>query len=208
VWRWSLFAVLGVLGGSVGAADPPGTPASRAALERCKGADAQAAPERTAALRESLALAERAIAADERDAIAHFAVFCAVGGLLESEGVWFSAPRRLRLLRREVDRTLELAPDFSDALAGKGTLLLKLPRLFGGDATEAERLLRRALEVDPDYLRPRLALVDALRERGAVEEARAEAVRALAIAEQKGDVDDARAARAHVEALGGGATNP
>jgi tetratricopeptide (TPR) repeat protein len=197
------WALLGVLAMTAWAADPPGTPESRSALERCKQADDMAASERTPTLRESLALAERAIAADEGDALAHFAAFCAVGGLLESEGVWFSAPLKLRRLRREVDRTLELAPDFSDALTGKGTLLLNLPRLLGGDSAEAERLLRRALELDPDYLRPRLALVDALRRRGAAEEARAEAVRALAIAERKGDADYARRARTQVDALGG-----
>jgi Tfp pilus assembly protein PilF len=105
-------------------------------------------------------------------------------------------------LRREVDRTLELAPDFSDALAGKGALLLNLPRLLGGDAAEGERLLRRALEIDADYLTPRLALVDALRARGARDEARMEAARALAIAERKGSDESARAAREALAALG------
>jgi Tfp pilus assembly protein PilF len=89
---------------------------------------------------------------------------------------------------------------------GKGSLLLNLPRLVGGDAVEGERLLRRALAIDPDYLGARLALVEALRARGAVVEARDQATQALAIAERKQSPDDVRTARAHLDALA--AANP
>jgi tetratricopeptide (TPR) repeat protein len=94
----------------------------------------------------------------------------------------------VRRLRREIDRTLELAPDYSDALVGKGALLLDLPRLLGGDPAEGERLLRAALRVDPDYVDARLKLARALDARGAKAEAREEAVRAVAAAER--DPDD------------------
>lgn len=200
--------LVGVLAGSVWAADPPGTPASRRAHEQCAAADALDGEARTRALAASLAAADAAIAADERDALAHFAAFCALGGLLRGQGIDVAAPLKLRRLRREVDRTLELAPDFADALAGKGALLLGLPRILGGDAAEGERLLRRALAIDPDFLTPRLALVEALRARGATGEARAEAARALEIAERKRSPEDARAARAHLDALGGSPANP
>src|SRR4029079_13802971 len=170
---WSV--LLCVLVASAYAADPPGTDASRRAQARCAGADALTGDARTKALRESLADADAAIAADDTDALAHFAAFCALGRLLRNEGVSLAAPLQLRRLRREVDRTLELAPDFADALAGKGELLLNVPRLLGGDPAEGERLLRRALAIDPDYLGPRFALVEALRARGATDEARREA---------------------------------
>jgi tetratricopeptide (TPR) repeat protein len=183
------------------AADPPGTDASRAATARCQSAEALPNAERVAALESALAQADAAIAADDRDALAHFAAFCALGGLLQVNGVGLSAPGQLRRLRREVDRTLELAPDFADALAGKGELLVNLPRLLGGDAGEGERLLRRALAVDPRYLTPRLALAEALRDRGAFAEARAEAERALAVAEAKGDAADVARARSLVAEL-------
>ncbi len=181
---WRALVLLGLVA-VVRAADPPGTDASRAALDDCHAAEAARDDARTARLRESLARADAAIAADDRDALAHFAAFCALGGLLKADGLALAAPGRLRRLRREIDRTLELAPDFADALAGKGALLCRLPRLLGGDAVEGERLLRRALDVDPNYLTPRFELVDALRARGAVTEAREQATRALAIAEQK-----------------------
>ena len=196
---WLLLCVLVV---SALAADPPGTDASRRAHQRCTAADELSGEARTKALRVSLADADTAIAADDGDALAHFAAFCALGGLLRAEGVSMAAPLQLRRLRREVDRTLELAPDFADALAGKGELLLNVPRLLGGDPAEGERLLRRALAIDPDYLGPRLALAEALRARGATDDARREATQALAIAERKKSPDDVRTARALLDALG------
>lgn len=199
MWR---AVVVVVLTGVAWAATPPGTAASRAALGECQRAAGSKGDEQAAAYRTSLEHAEAAIAAADADPLAHFAAFCALGGSLRANGVSLAAPWQLRRLRREVDRTLELAPDFEDALAGKGALLLQLPRLLGGDAAEGERCLRRALEIDPRYLMPRLALVDALRARGATAEARDQASRALAIAEEKGDAEAATEARAHLRALG------
>jgi tetratricopeptide (TPR) repeat protein len=172
------------------AADPPGTPASREALALCHRADDAPEPEQPAMLARALVLAERAMAADDRDALAHFAVFCSLGARMRLAGAGVAALLDLGRLRREVDRTLELAPDFADALAGKGALLLDTPRLLGGDAAEAERFLRRALDVDPDYLGPRFDLIRALRARGAHADARREAEKALEIAKRKNDAED------------------
>ena len=205
MWRAVLLVGLAV---TARAADPPGTDASRAALAECHAADAASGAARMERLRRGLEQADAAIAADERDALAHFAAFCALGGILKEDGIGLAAPGRMRRLRREVDRTLELAPDFADALAGKGALLCHLPRLLGGDAAAGEQLLRHALEIDPDYLTPRLELVDALRARGASGEAREQATRALAIAERKGSREDADTARAAIEALDRAAANP
>lgn len=192
-----------LVGAPAWASAPAGTEASRGALERCRASDGLSAVARPAVLETSLALADAALAADEADALAHFAAFCALGRLLREQGLRLGTFARLRRLRREIDRTLELAPDFSDALAGKGALLLKLPRLLGGDPDEGERLLRRALELDPGYFTPRLALVDALRARGADAEARRQAEHALAVAEARHDRDDVEAARARLRELGG-----
>jgi len=205
MWRAALLVGLVV---AAHAADPPGTAASRAAVAECEAAEGESGPARRERLRRSLEQADAAIGADDGDALAHFAAFCALGGLLKDEGIGLATPGRMRRLRREVDRTLELAPDFADALAGKGALLCNLPRVLGGDAAAGERLLVRALEIDPSYLTPRLELVDALRARGATAEAREQAAQALAIAERKGSREDVDAARAALESLGGAAAKP
>jgi tetratricopeptide (TPR) repeat protein len=179
-------------------ADPPGTPGSRAALAACQRAQATPGPagERLAA--EALAGARAAVAADEHDPLAHFAVFCALGEELRRRGVSLRSLLDMRALRATIDRTLELAPDFADAQHGKGALLLDSPRLLGGDPAAAERHLRRAIAIDPGYLGPRLDLVRALVRRGATAEARSEAEAALVLARQKGDPADVRAAEALV----------
>jgi hypothetical protein len=123
--------------------------------------------EKPALIARALATAEEAVAADERDALAHFAVFCASGEQARLSGVSLTSLFGARRMRREVDRTLALAPDFADALLGKGALLSELPRLLGGDPAEGERLVRRALAVDPDYFGARMRLARILAGRGA-----------------------------------------
>ena len=132
------------------AAVPPGTPASTAALAHCDAIDEMVDGEREAALDRGLALAEAAVAADGGDARAHFALFCHLGKRMERAGISLRQITDLRRLKRELDLTLALAPGDPDALIAKGALLLKLPRLLGGDSDEAESLLRQALVVEPD----------------------------------------------------------
>lgn len=185
-----------LVGAAVHAAEPEGTVRGREALRLCQRADDAPPAEVDAMLAESLRLAEAAVAADDRDPLAHFAVFCALGGQMERAGIGLAALSRLRRLRREVDRTLELAPDYGDALFGKGSLLLETPRVLGGDPAEGERMLRRAIEVEPDYLDPRVELAEALLARGARSDAREQARQALAIAERTQDAADVAEVRA------------
>src|SRR5262249_4144668 len=76
-------------------------------------------------------------------------------------------------LRRELDVVLALAPDDTDALVAKGALLLALPWFLGGDVRQGEELLRTALVKDPANVAARGYLAEALRSRGAGDEARA-----------------------------------
>lgn len=149
------------------AAVPPGSPAAVAALRACNHADELPEAERDAALARGLAAAEAAVAADANDARAHFAVFCFVGKRAAKAGFNLGIFSDLRRLRREIDLTLALAPGDADALLGKGALLLKLPRLLGGDAEAAEALLRQALVAEPDNDEARCYLAEAQRARGA-----------------------------------------
>src|SRR4029077_9436985 len=128
-------------------------------------------------------------------------IFCNLGTEMKQRGVSVRSLVEIRRLRREVDRTLELAPEWADALVGKGSFLLELPRMLGGDTVEGERLVREALRVDPDFLTARLTLAHALPDRAARAEARTEAARAQALAERKGDRDGAGEARALLDRL-------
>lgn len=148
------------------AAVPAGSPASIAALALCDALDGMAEADRGAALERGLAMAEAAVAADAGDARGHFALVCHLGKRMERAGLSWRQITDLRRLRRELDRTLDLAPGDADALLAKGALLLKLPRLLGGDAGEAETLLRQALLAEPDNAAARCYLAEAQRTRG------------------------------------------
>lgn len=113
------------------------------------------------------ALAERAVALDEKNAAAHFAIFCNLGEMQRIDGEKITSVLTLRTLMRELDRTLELDPNHLDALSSKGVLLIRLPTLLGGDPTRGEKMLERVLREDPTCVTARLTLADIYAERGA-----------------------------------------
>src|SRR5574337_157666 len=122
------------LGLAAGAhAEPAGSAAAKQSLVLCDQVDDLPADDKGAALRRGIQLAEDAVAADNQDAKAHFALFCHLGRQMQVDGVSFSSWSTYRRLRRELDATLALAPNDPDALAAQGALLLHLPRLLGGD---------------------------------------------------------------------------
>ena len=187
------------------AADPPGSPRSNESLAICARAG-KTRDDKTKRdlLAQGLAAAEEAVATDEHDAKAHFAVFCNLGREMRMRGVSLASLTGVRRLRREIDRTLELAPDWSDALVAKGEFLLEVPGFLGGDRDESERLLRAALRIDPDFIEAHLALARALDARHARDDARAEARRALELAEHDGNADKAAEAKELLARFGGG----
>jgi len=105
--------VLLVTGNATAAGIPPGAlPGSAraaAALERCATADHAHGAARADLLQQALALAEEAVDADDADARAHFATFCALGKQMRDAGLSVFNLGKLRRVRREIDRTLELA---------------------------------------------------------------------------------------------------
>jgi len=118
--------------------------------------------------------AEEAVRLEESNAEAHYALFCGLGRLTEMRGP-LGRMLGLSRLRSELDRTLALNPRHSEALAAKGEMLLRLPRLLGGDAEEAERYVRQSLVYDPTFWRARVLLVQALLEQSRRDAAAAEA---------------------------------
>lgn len=167
----------------VTARDDHGTPLAREAVELCmRAGSASADEERVKLIERGLATAEQAVQASESDPKAHFAVFCNLGRKLELEGAGLSSLKQIERLKSEIDRALALAPEFPDALAGKGAMLVRLPKLMGGDGEAGERLIRKAVELAPDNPAVRLELAKALAEKGDEEKALAEARGAIQLA--------------------------
>lgn len=165
--------IASLLGPGPAVAVPSGSSTAAESLATCEQADSLSGDARTQALARGMILAEGALAASDRDALAHFAAVCNLGKQMEAAGIGLGQLIRLRRLRREIDATLDLAPGDADALATKGALLLHLPALFGGDVAEAEVLLRRALAAEPENGTARCYLARALTARGATAEAQA-----------------------------------
>jgi len=132
------------------AAVPPGSSAAAEALAMCHRASELNGDEQAELLARSLDLARAAVQADERDALGHYAMVCVIGKQLENGGSGIGQLIGVYRLRRALDATLELAPNDADTLTAKGALLVRLPRLLGGDPAEAAVLLRRALVAEPD----------------------------------------------------------
>jgi hypothetical protein len=189
--------------GVVFARDGSGSALARESLTVCFDAmRGKAASERDAMLERGLALAERAVAADDSDAKAHFAVFCNLGRKLEAAGVSLAGVTGVKRVIGEVDRAIALQPAFVDAVTAKGALLVRLPALLGGDEEEGEHLIRHAIAMAPNDPAARLQLVKALLERGEKDEARSEVKTVVALAERRGNAAEAREAHALAEQLG------
>jgi len=195
-------AIVVALASSLCASELTGTPRAREATQLCNRAGDAPEAEKRALLAQSLSVAEQAVAENERDPVAHFAVFCAVGRQAQLDGSGVLTLFKVRRMRAAVDRALELAPDYPAALLGKGSLLLNLPWLLGGDKEEGERLIRRALAAEPDYVDARLTLARALAARGRRAEARDEANAAAQAADRANEAADAAEARRLAADLG------
>lgn len=167
-----------------------------------QGRAAHVRDERLAHFQRGQRLAEEAIALDDSLAAAHFGVVCNLGEALRVDGERITSLFQLRRLLAEIDRTLELDPNHDDALATKGTLLVRLPRMLGGDVRRGEALLRRVLELDPTAVSTRLTLARCRLDAGDRAEAIAFATRALQIAREQGRVDKIDEAHAILAELG------
>jgi tetratricopeptide (TPR) repeat protein len=186
-----------------GGQPPLGSPMAREALAICQRADDEPAAQRAAVLALGLTRAEEAVTADPQDAAAHFAVFCNLGKGLQIRSGWrlFGALGDLRRARKEIDVALALAPDYPGALAAKGSMLVQLPRLLGGDRAEGVRLLQSAVALQPDDPTIRLTLASILQSVGQRDAARLHASIALGILERAGPADELDSARTFVASV-------
>jgi len=93
---------------------------------------------------------ERAVKVNPEGKEGHFYLMSNMGSLARSKGA-LSSLWKFRRIKKEMDKTLALDPNFPPVLVARAQYLTEMPSIFGGDEAEAIRLYKRALEVDPDY---------------------------------------------------------
>lgn len=150
-----------------------------------RGEDAVNKDEKAAAYREGLALAKRAVEADDTNADAHFASFANGGRLMLAEGVTAN-PFNLLKVNRELDRVLALNPNHVDGLAARGAIYRQLPSMLGGSLEKAADYLGRAVALDSDALGSRIELAEVYRDMGRPERGVPLLEQAMQVAERKG----------------------
>jgi len=187
---WITGAALAVLAANAVAGHESASELAEQALRECEaGRLLTGRDERKARFEQGQALGERAVTLDDNSAAAHFSLFCNMGELMRIDGESLRSVFALRRMMAELDRTLELDPGHVDAMASKGTLLIRLPRILGGDAVKGEAMLRDVIRLDPSAFNSRLTLAKTCNDRGDHDEAIAFATRALQIAKKQGRPD-------------------
>lgn len=141
---------------------PPGSARAQEAFALCQAAEDETGDARVGTLTRGVELAETAVDADPRDALAQFALFCNAARRMQASGVGLASSLALLRATRALDAAVDLAPDDADVMAAEGALLVELPRFLGGDEARGERCLRRALELDPNHGAARGYLADVL----------------------------------------------
>jgi tetratricopeptide (TPR) repeat protein len=178
------------------------------ALEHLRrGEDAVDKTQKMADYQRGLDLASRAVALDEENPDAHFAVFGNKGRILLLEGVGAN-PISLLQVNGDLERALELNPNHADALTAKGGLYRQLPWVLGGSLTVAETCLTKAISLDPDAVSARIELAATYREMGQPERGVPLLQKAAAIAERQGKQRQLREARDLMRELEDGAQSP
>ncbi len=131
------------------------------------------------------ALAEKAVKLDDRLADAHFALFCSIGERMRANGEVLFSVFEYGEMMNALDKTLSINPNHLDALSSKGTILIEIPRLIGGDPEKGEVMLRQVIKEDPTAINARVVVARACAERGEKDEALMLAKTALDLAKEQ-----------------------
>ena len=199
----ALMAALCALPGPTLASDPSASSLAQQALTECEtGRQTNDRGERQRRFSRGLELAERAVTLDDHCADAHFAVFCNRGESMRIDGESLRDVLGIRGLLRELDRTLELKPDHANALSAKGTFLVRLPRVLGGDVDRGEAMLHHVITLDPTAVTARISLARVCEYRGKRDEGIEYARHALQFARELGRADKVAEAQAMLAELG------
>lgn len=188
-------------------AQPTSEDLSHEAMQECHlGRVAQERAVRLAHFEKGQSLGEQAVGMNDHSADAHFAVFCNLGEILRIDGEMnLSSVFGFRRMMKELDRTLELAPQHLDALSARGTLLVRLPFMLGGDPDKGEKILEHVIQQEPQAVNARLSLAKSYCGRGRHHDAVTLASEALnmAVAQRRADfIPEATRVVAQLRALG------
>jgi tetratricopeptide (TPR) repeat protein len=159
-----------------------------------RGEDLVDKQQKMAAYQEGLDLAKQAVALDDENSDAHFAVFGNKGRILLLQGVGAN-PLSLLQVNGDLERALQLNPNHADALTAKGGLYRQLPWVLGGNLNTAEDCLTKAISLDPEAVSARIELAATYREMGHPERGVPLLEQAASIAQQKGKLRQLREAR-------------
>jgi cytochrome c-type biogenesis protein CcmH/NrfG len=119
---------------------------------------------------------------DNRSADAHFALFCSIGERMRANGEVLFSVFEYGLMTDSLEQTLRLNPNHIDALSSKGTILIEVPRLLGGDPEKGEAMLRQVIKEDPESINARMVVARTCADRGEYQEAFDLAKKALELA--------------------------
>jgi tetratricopeptide (TPR) repeat protein len=112
----------------------------------------QAERERKLALWEKgLQYGRKAVEVNPEGKEGHFYYMANMGAAAQLKGALTSL-WKFRRIKKEMDTTLELDPDYPPILFARAQYLTEMPGIFGGDEQEAMRLYQRVVELDPTYL--------------------------------------------------------
>ncbi len=156
---------------------------TKQALGECQdGRRAKDSKIRIAHFERGRALAEKAVELDKGSADAHFALFCSIGERMRANGEVLFSVFEYGRMTDALDQTLILDPDHIDALSSKGTILIEVPRLFGGDPEKGEAMLRQVIQEDHGSINARMVVARRCADRGEYQEAFDLAKKALELA--------------------------
>ncbi len=120
--------------------------------------------------KKGVAYGRRAVEANPDGKEGHFYYMANIGATAQLKGI-LQSMWKLRKIKREMDRTLEIDPDYPPALLARAQFLMEMPGVFGGDNEEAMRLCERVLEMDPDHLPSYVTMARLLAAEGRYDEA-------------------------------------
>ncbi len=122
------------------------------------------------AWRKGVEYGRRAVRANPDGKEGHFYYMANIGAIAQQKGLLQSVVK-FGKIKKEMDRTLEIDPNYPPALLARAQLLMEKPGFFGGDREEALRLCARALRLDPDHLPTHVTMARLLAAEGEYEEA-------------------------------------